>query len=275
MKGLKFLSGSALKLIALVCMAVDHVSKLGAHAWPWMKEVLFTVGHTRVTPLFLGSSVVGRMAFPLFAFLLVEGFRHSRHLGRYMGSLLLFALVSQVPFNLMAGRPWYDWHHLNVMFTLLLGLCALVSLRRSREWKAAGSEAGSVSAVPGVKVVSGLKAASSETGSAAGSEAGSVSAVPGMKAVSGLKAAFGVLVPLALAFFLHCDYSAYGVALIVLLYVLQKPEYQSLALLAVFGRSKFTICAALASVPMLLYNGQRGFVRGRVWKYAFYAFYPR
>lgn len=260
MKGLKFLSGSALKLLAVGCMVVDHVSKLGAQAWPWMKEALFTVGHTAVTPLFLGASVVGRMAFPLFAFLLVEGFRHTRDVRRYMGTLLLFALVSQVPFNLMNGREWYLFGHLNVLFTLLLGLCALVSLRRSREWKAAGSEAGSEAGL--------------EVGSEAGSEAGSVSAVPGVKVVSGLKAAFGVLVPLVLAFFLHCDYSAYGVALIVLLYVLQKPEYQSLALLAVFGRSKFTICAALASVPMLLYNGQRGFVRGRVWKYAFYAFYP-
>ena len=216
-----FLSGSALKVLAMVCMVADHLTLLGVKVWPWMTVSLSTVGNTTVSPAFLLSCVVGRIAFPLFAFLCVEGYRHTHDIRKYMGSLLLFAILSIVPFNLMEGHPWYYWRHLNVLFTLLLGLC-------------------------GIYCIDNFK---------------------------GLKAGACVLAALV-AFLMHCDYSAYGVALIIVMYLLGKPEYQSLALVAVFARSKYTICAALASVPIMLYNGKRGFIHGRFWKYFFYAFYP-
>lgn len=217
-----FLSGSVLKVIAMVCMVVDHATKMGVAEWPWMRTELFSVGNTSVTPAFIGACVIGRIAFPLFAFLCVEGFRHTRSIKRYMVNLLVFAVLSIVPFNLMNGHPWYFLHHWNVLFTLLLGVCGIYCMTHFK----------------------------------------------------GVKAAAGVLLVLAIAFFFHCDYSAYGVALVMVMYLIGKPEYQCVALLAVFGRSKFTISAALASVPILLYNGERGFIHGSVWKYAFYAFYP-
>lgn len=222
MKNCRILSGSALKLIALACMVADHVTVVGARVWPWMLETLFTVGNTRVTPAFIGSAVIGRIAFPLFAFLCVEGFEHTRSLGRYMGTMLVFALLSIVPFNLLKGHEWYYWHNMNVLFTLLLGLCGMYCMRNFKGWKAAA----------------------------------------------------GVLASLAVAFFGRCDYGPAGVALIILIYLLKNPTHKCLAVFAVFARSKYTICAALASAPILLYNGQRGFIRGRVWKLAFYAFYP-
>lgn len=218
----RFLSGSSLKVIAMVCMVVDHATKMGMAGWPWMRTELFTVGNTSVTPAFIGACVIGRMAFPLFAFLCVEGFRHTRNVRKYMISMLVFAVLSVVPFNLLKGHAWYDLHEMNVLFTLLLGLCGIYCIRY----------------------------------------------------VKGMKAYAGVLLVLAVAYFFHCDYSAYGVALIIVMYLLKKPEYQSIAILAVLGRSKFTICGTLASVPMLLYNGKRGFIRGSICKYAFYAFYP-
>ena len=83
-----------------------------------------------------------------------------------------------------------------------------------------------------------------------------------------------VILTLVVAYMIKTDYNVYGVALIIIMYLLEKPAYQCLAVVSVLAGSKFTICGSLASVPILLYNGERGFIRGRVWKYAFYAIYP-
>lgn len=71
----------------------------------------------------------GRIAFPVFAFLVAEGFAHTRNRMRYFLSLLLFAAVSEVPWYLLNGA---DGTH-NVMFTLALGVSALAAFERLRE----------------------------------------------------------------------------------------------------------------------------------------------
>ena len=53
----KILSGSTLKVIALICMIVDHTTKTAVSVWPWMRCVLFTVGSVKITPAFIGASV--------------------------------------------------------------------------------------------------------------------------------------------------------------------------------------------------------------------------
>ena len=74
------------------------------------------------------SGLVGRIAFPLFAFLLVEGFLHTRSRFRYAGNLLLFAALSEVPFDLaLYGRPFFRMHQ-NTLFTLFLALLMLILL---------------------------------------------------------------------------------------------------------------------------------------------------
>jgi len=75
--------------------------------------------------------LIGRIAFPLYCWFLVQGYRHTRHLGRYMRRLLALACLSQIPFTLATGR-----YELNVIFTLLLSLIALhVTERIQPEWK--------------------------------------------------------------------------------------------------------------------------------------------
>lgn len=65
---------------------------------------------------------VGRLAFPIFAFLVAEGFVRTRSRARYARRLLIFALVSEVPFDLLAaGRPVYPFHQ-NVLWTFLIAL---------------------------------------------------------------------------------------------------------------------------------------------------------
>lgn len=70
----------------------------------------------------LWMTCVGRLAFPIFAFLVAEGFVRTRSRARYARRLLIFALISEVPFDLLAaGRPVYPFHQ-NVLWTFLIAL---------------------------------------------------------------------------------------------------------------------------------------------------------
>lgn len=100
------LSGSALKVIALVSMLVDH-------------SAYYLLEHG--TTLHEAMRCFGRVAFPVFAFLIAEGFAHTRNRLRYFLTLLGFAVISEVPWFLLNGA---DGTH-NVMFTLALGVGAL------------------------------------------------------------------------------------------------------------------------------------------------------
>ena len=106
----KGLSGSALKAIALVSMTVDHIAYYLMEHGTWTYDMMRTMG---------------RMAFPIFAFLLVEGYGHTRSTRKYALSLLAFALISEIPWWLLN----HDNTH-NVFFTLLLGLIAIEGMCR-------------------------------------------------------------------------------------------------------------------------------------------------
>ena len=67
-------------------------------------------------------TVIGRIAFPIFAFMTVEGFFHTKNLGKYVKRLLFFALVSEIPFNLVAGGSFFYPFHQNVLWTFLIGI---------------------------------------------------------------------------------------------------------------------------------------------------------
>ena len=108
------LSGSALKNIAVVSMVIDHCA------------YYLMDGNTMAYDV---MRCFGRIAFPVFAFLVAEGFANTRNRMRYFISLLLFAAVSEVPWYLLNGA---DGTH-NVMFTLALGVSALAVFERLRE----------------------------------------------------------------------------------------------------------------------------------------------
>lgn len=110
------LSGSALKVIAVLSMVVDHSA-----------YYLLEDG----TLLYETMRCIGRIAFPVFAFLIAEGFRHTRNRRRYFLQLLLFAVISEVPWYLLDGA---DGTH-NVMFTLALGITALAAFEKLHEYR--------------------------------------------------------------------------------------------------------------------------------------------
>ena len=114
LKPLSFLSGSALKIIAVLSMVTDHCAYYLLDESSVAYEVM---------------RCFGRIAFPVFAFLVAEGFAHTRNRMRYFLSLLLFAVIIEVPWYLLNGA---DGTH-NVMFTLVLGVLALAAFERLRE----------------------------------------------------------------------------------------------------------------------------------------------
>ena len=65
---------------------------------------------------------IGRISFPIFAFMIVEGYFYTSNLKRYVKRLLIFALVSEIPFNLaMGSRVFYPIHH-NVLWSFLISI---------------------------------------------------------------------------------------------------------------------------------------------------------
>ncbi len=108
----KGLSQEGLKLIAVLTMLLDHI---GATIYPSM---------------LLRS--IGRLAFPIYCFLLAEGLRHTRSVKRYAGRLLIGAILSEIPFDLLFhGRIWYPGSQ-SVMLTLLLGLLMVWVMGKTR-----------------------------------------------------------------------------------------------------------------------------------------------
>ena len=111
---LPHLSGSALKVIAIISMVVDHCAYYLMENNTLLYEVM---------------RCFGRIAFPVFAFLIAEGFRYTRNRMKYFLQLLGFGVVSEVPWYLLNGA---DGTH-NVMFTLALGVVALVAFEKLRK----------------------------------------------------------------------------------------------------------------------------------------------
>ena len=130
-KPYQVLSGSTLKLIACVSMLADHLAKLCFSRSGWANVVWFSVAGKSISLLQL-MLMFGRLAFPLFAFLLVEGFLHTGNKRKYGLNLLALALISEIPFNLLFGHSLL-FPKQNVMFTLLLGYMAMCSLEHFRE----------------------------------------------------------------------------------------------------------------------------------------------
>lgn len=108
------LSGSSLKVIAMVTMVIDHTACYFISDG-WEYECM---------------RGIGRIAFPIFAFLIAEGYRHTRRKWDYGRNLLIFAFISEIPWMLLHT----DGSH-NVLFTLLAGLCCIAILDKLENHK--------------------------------------------------------------------------------------------------------------------------------------------
>lgn len=166
------LSGTTLKSIAMLLMIVDHAA------------LIFFAG----TIWYLPGRILGRISFPIFCFLLVEGYCHTRSIRRYAGRLFLFALISEIPFDYAFFGQIVYMGYQNVFFTLFLGLAALACYDVAAGWGIRGDERW-------------LE-------------------LPLNRKVLYSTAAKGMIILILLAaWFFHTDYNAFGVVLILVLYI--------------------------------------------------------
>ena len=125
------ISGSVLKWIAVITMAIDHMGAGFLESYVMNAWGGSTIGNTfagRWNEILSVDQIlryIGRPAFPIFCFLLVQGFLHTRDVKKYAIRLGIFALISEIPFDLALHIRPFHWQNQNVFFTLLLGLLAI------------------------------------------------------------------------------------------------------------------------------------------------------
>ena len=103
----QILDGTALKLIAVITMLLDHI---GDNFFPdqiWMR-------------------IIGRTALPVFAFCIAEGFSHTKDHRRYLCRMGLFALISEIPFDLVTAGKMLEFSHQNIMMTFFWAILGLM-----------------------------------------------------------------------------------------------------------------------------------------------------
>ena len=106
-KKLRFLDGTTLKIIAMITMIFDHV---GDSFFPDVDRF----------------RIIGRIAMPIFAFCIAEGFGHTHDKVKYLTRMAIFAVISEVPFDLFGAGKIFDLTHQNIMFTFAIAIAALL-----------------------------------------------------------------------------------------------------------------------------------------------------
>ena len=108
------LTAAVLHIIAMTLMLMDHLWATLLPAREWL-------------------TCAGRVAFPIFAFMAVEGYFHTRSFKKYILRMLLFAVLSEIPFDLMYGGTWFYPVHQNVLWTFLLRLLGVWLMEQVRK----------------------------------------------------------------------------------------------------------------------------------------------
>ena len=229
---LKFeVTSFALHIMAMAFMLCDHLWGTVVRGNDWL-------------------TCIGRLAFPLYAFMIVEGYFHTKDIKKYVGRLLLFAVISEIPFNLaMGSRILYPIHQ-NVLwgFFLAIGLIHWnEKVKEKQLWK---------------RILVGISTV------CIGYLGGIITFVDFYHA--------GILMFLAFYFFRGKKWWCYVGQLICLWYIniemLGGYSYE----VDIFGKTHFIArqgFALLALIPIWLYRGKQGY-HNKVLQYSYYAFYP-
>ncbi len=122
---MKRINGAQLKWIAIICMLIDHIGAVLVEPLAIGSVYVPSFTPRQWAVLYYILRYIGRIAFPIFAFLLVEGFTHTRNRFKYLRNLCIFALVSEVPFNLAIAKVPFTLEFQNVFCTLAFGLVAI------------------------------------------------------------------------------------------------------------------------------------------------------
>lgn len=122
----KILSMRDLKIIAYVTMLIDHIGAIVMMEL-MMNRMTYNIPMSVATleNIYFGMRMIGRLAFPIFAFSIYEGFTKTRDIKKYMLRLLIFAVISEIPFDLALSGKIFDWSYQNVIWTFLFALSGL------------------------------------------------------------------------------------------------------------------------------------------------------
>ena len=253
------INGYNLKMIALITMLIDHIaavviwrvylasyqitgdmqlsSEIGDKIIVWV-----AANQDAVYMIYEIMRYIGRMAFPIYCFLLVEGFLHTRSVTKYAGRLVVFALISEIPFDLAIACEWWSLEYSNVFFTLLLGLLAVWAMSyiekfyefwQEKQWES----------ILGLIFTTGA----------------------GLLVVAG----FGGFAEMVL----HTDYGFAGIVAILIIYLFRKQKVVAFAF-AVLALTIFGDSIEILALFMLFYLQRYDGTRGKNIKYVFYVFYP-
>lgn len=126
---IQILDGAKLKYIAMLSMLLDHTNKallypvMNGHGLMLLSDIL---------------EILGRIAYPIFLYFLVEGFFKTKSRGRYLTHLLIFAVISEIPFDLFTTRTFFEPNGNNILFTFSMVLITLwmIDALKSRLTKA-------------------------------------------------------------------------------------------------------------------------------------------
>ncbi|WP_024865044.1 TraX family protein [Butyrivibrio sp. FCS014] len=247
----KRINGHTLKIIACITMLIDHIT--AGILLPVIRKGMYpdSITFDQMKMVYNILRGIGRTSFPIFCFLLVEGFIHTKSRLRYALSLFIFGLISEIPFDItfyakedvfnisipeiMAANKEHLSEHCNVYFTLLIGLMVIWCCDRIQRF---------------------IREKNLH--------------IAFFFVMSAIPVTAGIL----LAEKLHTDYHGYGVFLIAVLYLLKIYEPVNIFAGYIFFLNLGTEYLALPGfILLLLYNKKRGRKLGKL-KYAFYAFYP-
>ena len=224
------LTSNMLRIIAVILMLSDHIWATYMSFGDWM-------------------TYIGRMAFPIFAFQIAEGFVHTSNLKKYVLRLLAFAIAAEIPFNLFYSSRLFNPFHQNVLFTLLLGLLAINVIDKAKKNRAAKNIALSVLCLILICVASVI---------------GFVD--------------YGFLGMLTVViFYVLRNFPFAWLAQLVAMVLINIVFFEGqVFLVEIFGKTleiPLQGFAVFALVPIWLYKGKKG-KSSKIMQYGFYAFYP-
>ncbi len=227
------ITSAGLHILAMALMLCDHLWGTVISGNDWL-------------------TCIGRLAYPIFAFMIVEGYFHTKNLKKYVLRLLIFALISEIPFDLAVGGVWFDPFQQNVLWTFLIAIGIIWLNERPKKkgrrlW---------------IRILIGVST------TALGALVGLLTMVDYHDV--------GVLTVLMFYFLRGKKWWCYVGQLACMIYMnfemLSGFSYQ----VTMFGREMFLPrqgLAVLALIPIWLYRGRQGYYN-KVMKYIYYGFYP-
>ena len=225
------LTSFALHILAMFFMLCDHLWATIVPGNEWL-------------------TCIGRIAYPIFAFLIVEGYFHTKDLKQYVLRLLIFAAVSEIPFNLMTGGRLINPFHQNVLWTFLIGLGLIRLIEHAKHRRTIRMWLITAFMIP----------------------AGLLAALFGMVDY----AYYGVLMMLVFYLFRGRQWWCFAGQLICLWIINIEMMGGIVYPIMLFGREWIIHqqgLALLALIPIWLYQGKQGMYNKFV-KYTYYVFYP-